>query len=69
MLSPSLFPKCLLRLGVVLLFCVLVNYEPFCHGAFKIVISTLFTKKSMNISSSFTTIRDIRNIHTLVISD
>ena len=44
MLSPSLFPKCLLRLGVVLLFWVLVFYEPFCHGAFKLVISTLFTK-------------------------
>jgi len=42
----SFFSKWLLRHGVVhvfVSFCVLVLYGPFCHGALKLDISTLFT--------------------------
>jgi len=38
--------ECLLRLGilrVLVLFCILVLYGPFCHGVLKLDISTLFT--------------------------
>jgi len=41
-----MFFKCLLRHGVVRVFvslCLLVLYGPFCHGALKLDISSLFT--------------------------
>ena len=52
----SFFSKCMLRLGVprvFILFCVLALYGPFCHGALKLDISTLFATFFLRTSLSF----------------